>query len=424
MLIVTPLAVLLLGERPRGGGFWWDFALALGYASLAMMGIQFALTARFKRATAPFGIDLIYYFHRFLATIAFLLIVLHAGILLGKYPEAVGSVDPRQAPSYMTWGWLAFFAFAALIVSSLWRKPLRMEYDRWRLWHIALALAGVGMAVVHALGSGAYLEAPWKRWLWTALALSWLLLAVWVRLVRPALLRRRPWRVVEVRRERGRSWTLSLQPEDGRPFDYHPGQFAWLTLRASPFAMREHPFSFSSSPTRPGRIEFTVKELGDFTNRIGEIRPGETAYVDGPYGSFGIDRFPQSPGFVFIAGGVGIAPIISLLRALADRGEQRPLWLFYGNRDWERVVFREELDELSRRLNLHVVHVLGEPPEGWSGETGYVDDAVMARHLPPERTELNYFVCGPTPMIRLAERSAGKLGVPLSRLHSEIFDLA
>ena len=55
-LIMGPLGVLLLGERPRGNGFWWDFALLLGYAGLAMMGVQFALTARFKRATAPFGI--------------------------------------------------------------------------------------------------------------------------------------------------------------------------------------------------------------------------------------------------------------------------------------------------------------------------------------------------------------------------------
>ena len=423
-LIVMPLGVLLLGERPRGGGYWWDFALVLGYAGLAMMGVQFALTARFKRATAPFGIDLIYYFHRFLATVAFALLLLHAGLLWWKYPEAVGSIDPRRAPGHMTLGWLAMLAFTTGIVSSLWRKRLRIEYDRWRRLHVLLALLGVVLAVLHVEGSGTYLQSPWKRAAWTALALSWLSLAMWVRLVRPALLLRRPWRVTEVRRERGRSWTLTLAPERGAVFAYQPGQFAWLTLRASPFALREHPFSFASSPTRPGSVQFTIKELGDFTRGIGRIQPGERAYLDGPYGSFGIDRHPGASGFVFIAGGVGIAPLIGMLRAMADRGDRRPLWLFYGNRNWERVVFREELDALAGTLDLTVVHVLGEPPADWRGETGFIDRDVLQRHLPPERADLHYLVCGPASMIRLSERSLDKLGIPLKQLHSEIFDIA
>lgn len=431
-LIVLPLAVLLLGDRPHGGGFWWDFSLALGYAGLAMLGVQFALTARFKRATAPFGIDIIYYFHRYLAAVAFVLLVVHAGILLGAHPEAVGRVDPRVAPGYMTLGWLALSAFTAIMLTSLWRKRLRIEYDHWRRWHVALAVIGIVMAVLHVEGSGSYLESPLKRGLWSTLALSCMALVVYVRLIRPWRLRRHAYRVAEVRRERGRCWTVALEPIHPPVLDYRPGQFAWVTLRASPFALHEHPFSFSSSPTRPGRLEFTIKELGDFTSKIGEVQPGETAYVDGPYGAFGIDRQPDAPGFVFIAGGVGIAPIISLLRALADRGDRRPLWLFYGNRRWDRIVFREELDALSKRLDLRVVHVLGEPPEDWRGERGFITREVLARHLPTEQAAqrptqckaLCYLVCGPDPMIRLAERSLCELGVPLRQLRSEIFDLA
>lgn len=140
--------------------------------------------------------------------------------------------------------------------------------------------------------------------------------------------------------------SLFLQPQHPPAFAYSPGQFAWLSLRASPFALQEHPFSISSSPTGAGPLQFTIKELGDFTSTIGAIKVGEVAYVDGPYGNFSIDAHPVASGYVFVAGGVGIAPIISMLRALADRGEQRPLWLFYGNRRWEGVVFRAELDAL------------------------------------------------------------------------------
>ncbi|MGY6517406.1 MAG: ferredoxin reductase family protein [Lysobacteraceae bacterium] len=426
-LVVLPLAVLLLGERPRAGGFWWDFAMALGYAALGMMGLQFALTARFKRATAPFGIDVIYYFHRFLAVGAFALLLFHAGIVVFRHPGALGGLDPRSMPAHMLAGWVGLLAFAVLIVSSLWRKPLRLGYDLWRVVHVVLAVVGVAAGLMHAFGSGGFLQSPLSRALWIGLGAFWFGLFVWVRLLRPAGLLRRPWRVRSVQPEHGRSWTLTLTPEDGRVFDYHPGQFAWLTLRASPFAMREHPFSFSSTPTRPGSICFTIKELGDFTNRIGDIQPGERAWVDGPYGSFGIDRHPDAPGQVFIAGGVGIAPLMSMLRALADRGDQRPKWLFYGNRVAERIIFREEIAELAAAINLTVVDVLLEPPADWTGERGYIDAGVLGRHLPADpagRAALQYYVCGPTPMIRLAERALDSLGVRLTHVHSEIFDLA
>jgi predicted ferric reductase len=423
-LIVAPLGLLLLGERPRGGGFWWDFALALGYSSLAMMGVQFWLTARFKRATAPFGIDIVYYFHRYLAAIAFGVLLLHVAILLLRHPAAIGPLDPRAAAAYMTLGWLALLCFVVLIVSSLWRKPLGIAYETWRRVHTLLAVLGVVLAVLHVLGSGSYLAAPWKRAAWALLALSWLGLAVWIRLLRPALLMRHPWRVEDVRQQPGRNWTLVLTPQDGGVFDYRPGQFAWLSLRASPFALAEHPFSIASSPTQRGRLEFMVKELGDFTSTIGTLQPGERAWVDGPYGSFGVDFHPQASGYVFVAGGAGIAPVMSMLRALADRGDRRPLTLFYGNRRLDRAVFVDELDDLATRLDLRVVHVLSEPAPGWTGEAGFVDAGTMARHVPAPRGQLHFFVCGPTPMIRLVESSLEQLGVPLRQLHTEIFDLA
>ena len=62
LLVLAPLLVLVLGEVPQGSGFWWDFSMGLGFAAMALMCMQFLLTARFRRATAPFGLDIIYYF--------------------------------------------------------------------------------------------------------------------------------------------------------------------------------------------------------------------------------------------------------------------------------------------------------------------------------------------------------------------------
>jgi predicted ferric reductase len=187
--------------------------------------------------------------------------------------------------------------------------------------------------------------------------------------------------------------------------------------------MREHPFSISSGPVASGQLEFTIKELGDFTGTIKTVRSGETAFVDGPYGAFTIDRH-RAPGYVFIAGGIGIAPLMGMLRALADRGDARPIILFYAYRRWERLTFREAIETLRSQITLHVVYVLGEPPERWEGETGLLEPGVLSRHLPSDRRSFHYFICGPEAMTQAVERALYGLGVPLRQMHTELFDMA
>ncbi|GMV44904.1 MAG: ferric reductase [Pseudomonadota bacterium] len=420
-VVVAPL-LALLAQPARGSGFVWDFAMAVGYAALAMLGVQFVLTARFRRATAPFGIDIVYYFHRYLAIAALALAIGHFVLLRAAYPEALGSVDPRQAPAYMTAGRVSLALFALVVASSLLRRQLKLEYDAWRIAHALLATVALALAFWHVLAAGRYLDTAWKQALWATYGALWMLLIAYVRLLRPWRLARRPWRVAEVRAERGRVWTLVLEPPAGERLRFAPGQFAWVSLRASPFAMREHPFSIASSAERDDRIELSIKELGDFTSTIKNTKPGETAWLDAPYGTFGIDQSPHAAGYAFVAGGVGIAPILSMLRTLADRGDRRPLVLFYGNRVWERVAFREELEQLQQRLTLTVVHVLQEPPQDWQGERGFVSEDILMRHLPVTRHRFEYFLCGPTPMTQGVERALAALGVPAARVHAEIFD--
>jgi predicted ferric reductase len=421
-LVLAPLFALLVGSTQTNAGFWWDLAIALGFAGTAMMGVQFLLTARFKRAVAPFGIDIIYYFHRYIAVVALSIILAHPIILVSDNPAILGFLNPLRAPWHMTAGLGSIVALTVLVVTSWWRKCLGLHYDAWRRWHSALAVAAPGLALAHIGGVGRYVAAPWTRALWTAIGISWLCVIAYVRVVRPWWMLRRPYDVVEVRTERGDAWTVAVQPRGHRGFSHNSGQFAWLTLRARPHAMREHPFSISSSPAPSGRLEFTIKELGDFTATIKSVRSGETAYVDGPYGAFTIDRH-QGPGYVFVAGGIGIAPIMGMLRALADRGDARPIILFYAYRRWERMTFREALEDLRSRINLRVVYVLEEPPDGWDGETGRIDAEVLGRHLPAERRSFHYFICGPEAMTQAVERALYGLGVPLGRLHTELFDL-
>ncbi len=422
-LVLSPLFVLLLAPGPSGSGLWWDFAMAIGFAGTSMMGVMFVLTARFRHVTAPFGIDLIYYFHRWIATIAFLFIIAHPAILIVLEPGLLDDLNPAVISQHMLAGALSILALIALMATSLWRQQLRIHYDAWRLWHALLAVIALGLAIVHIEGVGNYVSSPWKQILWATISVCCLALLFYVRLVKPLIELRHPYQVERVIQERGNAWTLELRPKGHRGFPFMPGQFAWLTLGNSPFSLKEHPFSISSSALQPWTVQFTIKELGDFTRRIKEVSPGQIAYLDGPYGAFSIDRHPSSD-YVFIAGGIGIAPIMGMLRTLADRSHDRPLVLFYAYNTWEDLTFQEELETLKTRLSLKIVYVLANPPHGWQGETGFITDELLARHLPPAFTRYEYYLCGPTVMTGLVEKALRKKGVALHQIHSELFNLA
>jgi predicted ferric reductase len=283
---------------------------------------------------------------------------------------------------------------------------------------VGLAVVAIAAGLAHMVGWGFYLNAEWKRALWIVLPILWACVLVYVRIIKPLLMLRRPFRVVEVRPERGDCFTLVMRPEGHPGFRFQPGQFGWLTVYGTPFKITGHPFSFSSSAEDDDRVDMTIRNLGDFTSTIGRVPVGRRVYLDGPYGTFALGR-NLADTYVLIAGGVGITPMMSILRTLADRGDSRQVVLLYGNRDWDSVTFREELDALVPRLNLTVVNVLSSPPEGWTGECGYIDAEVFRRHLSPPYSDHEYFICGPDVMMDAIEAALGALHVPMSRYHSE-----
>jgi predicted ferric reductase len=418
LFILAPLFALLSGSWPPARGFWTEFSVALGYAGLAMMGLQFGLTARFRYVTEPWGEDVIYHFHRQISQIAVGLVIAHMLILFTVKPELLAPRNMIEAPWSARFAVVAVASLVALVVMALWRVKLNISYETWHLTHILLALAAVTAGIVHMVGSSFYLADPWKRGLWIGLTIFWVGLLFYIRLVKPLFILRRPYRVTEVRKERGDTNTLVMQPDGHAGFRFSPGQFGWLTVWGSPFKITGHPFSFSSSAAvTDGRVEMSIRNLGDFTSEIHKVPVGQRVYLDGPYGAFTIGN--PADMHVLIAGGVGVTPMMSMIRTLADRGDKRPVILLYGSKDWESITFREELEALKERLNLTVVNVLANPPTGWTGEQGFINTEVFKRHLPPPYADHEYFICGPDVMMDAIEKALKELGVPLSKYHSE-----
>ena len=292
--------------------------------------------------------------------------------------------------------------------------------EPWRGLHVVLGALVLAFSFGHAIGVSQYLATGTIRWAVLAFVVVAAGALFYLRVGRPFAAAGRPYRVVDVRSERGGATTLVLESGAGTaPAPFEAGQFAWLKLARAPYSLSEHPFSYSSSARVPERPEFTIKAVGDFTEGVRSIAPGTDVLLDGPHGS--ARHGEPHASYILIAAGVGITPVVSILSTLADAGDGRPLLLVYGSRSWEEVTFRERLAELERRLDLSVVHVLSEPAPDWDGARGRIDGPLLARVLTPATHDWSHFVCGPPAMVDSVERSLGELGIDRERVHAERF---
>lgn len=154
------------------------------------------------------------------------------------------------------------------------------------------------------------------------------------------------------------------------------------------------------------------------------MKKGQRVYVDGPYGTFNLDDPRMQSGLVMIAGGIGLAPVMSILNTLADRGDKRPTYVFYGDLNENTALYEDEFEQLKPKLNLAFVQVLEKPLQEDYPHRGYITEDIMREHLPQNYQDLFYFVCGPAPMLRAIEKHFDAMGVSESQVHEENYTMA
>lgn len=421
-IVMVPIALMLVPPVPAGRGFWLELSIALGFVGLTQIGLQFLLIARFRRLTAPYGIDIILRYHRQIAVVAVAAILLHPVIIMIDEPSRLKLLNPLGGHWASRLGLLSVLALVVTVVVSLLRERWQLKYEYWRATHLALGILAIVAAQAHVSLTGLYTNTAWKQAVWIGMAAVMVGFVVVLRVVTPLRQRGRQWRVVELRPERGETYTLALEPDGHDGLTFMPGQFAWIKIADSPFTIEEHPFSFASSAARTDRVEFGIKALGDFSAEVAHLDVGATVYLDGAHGAFSMDRY-QAPGYVFLAGGIGITPFMSMLHTMADRADPRPVTLIYADRAWDDVAYRDELDRLRERLALDVVYVLEEPPADWDGEEGMVTEDLLERRLPQDDFERMYLICGPPPMMDAVHAALMERGVAQRHIQLERFAL-
>lgn len=423
LLAVLPGAASMLLASPPWRTPLIELAVALGYVGLTLFALQFVTSGRFPRLTGELGMDELMRLHRWSGVIAGLFVLAHPLLLVWTHPTFVSFFDPRvDAPRALSLC-AALVILLALVLGPFLKRRLRLDHGWWRLTHGLLAVLLVAIGTAHVLMVGHFTNALPKQLWWVLIALvsCWLLFEA--RVLRPLLRRRQPWRVLAVEPLCERTWALTVEAEGHGGLPFRGGQFAWLTLGDNPFSLEQHPFSIASSAEEPGRLEFAIKELGDFTRTIGSVRAGTRAFVEGPYGTFALPEDPATP-LVLLAGGIGIAPMMSMLRTLAARGDRRPVLLVHASATLGTAAYAEELEHLAGKLELRLVRVLENPPADWTGERGFIARPLLERLLPARRTNpAQIFICGPVPMMRAALHALRELGVPRQHIACERFDV-
>ncbi|MDX6684116.1 MAG: propane monooxygenase reductase component [Baekduia sp.] len=209
---------------------------------------------------------------------------------------------------------------------------------------------------------------------------------------------------------------LVLRIEEGE-MPFHCGQYVDIRL---PGTDEYRSFSMANLPSEDGRLEFMIKLYPDgrFSGLMadGGLQAGDELEVRGPYGVFTL-READRP-LLFIGGGAGMAPILSLLRSMADRGMARPAVYYYGAREEEDLFHLEELQALASTLpGFRFVPALSHAD--WDGETGLITDVVDRCEL--DLTEVDAYLCGPPPMVDAATELLLRRGVPEAHVHFDKF---
>lgn len=377
---------------------------------------QLVLVGRLRVVEPLYGHDKLNDVHRFFGKCIAIVLLAHPTFLALGYSMLGDAPFLSQVWDFlMNWdgvlkAFTALFLIGAIVAVSLVIVRKRLRYETWYSVHLFTYLA-IWLAFEHQTET-ADVSAGAALGYWLTLNYAVFGLLVLYRFARPIyLFWKHRFSIERVVAETPAVTSIYVSGRKMDRFAFEPGQFAnWTFL--SKGMWNTHPFSFSAAPNGES-LRVSVKSVGDFTARVRALKPGTKVVVDGPLGAFTAKK-AETGKYLFIAGGIGITPIRSMIERLAREGKD--LVLLYGNRTVADIALRSELERMAPEK---VTHVLSdEVRDGY--ESGRIDEE-MIRRLVPDFDSRDAYVCGPPPMMDGVTAALMSLGVPKRRIHFERF---
>ncbi|PIY68984.1 hypothetical protein COY90_03050 [Candidatus Roizmanbacteria bacterium CG_4_10_14_0_8_um_filter_39_9] len=387
---------------------------AFSLVGLLYMMISLILSTRIRFFEDMMGgLDKVYEAHHIIGSISFVLIMHHPLLLAIQAIPHASQVVLYLFPSSLYAYNLGVVALYIMIFSFLFMVVFKLPYHLWKRTHQMLGFAGI-LGGAHALNitSDIAVYMPLRYWMmgWIGVgAASFIYMLIFYYRLGSIY----KYKVTRIERVLD-IVNVYAQPIT-RKINFKPGQFAYVSFSNKGLGSEQHPFSFSSGPEDP-ELRFSIKMLGDYTVSIPQIKKGDFMYMKGPYGRFGEVYVNGTKPLVWIVGGIGVTPFLSMLRFQQNLLNERQIEMFYCFTTREGGVFTDEINQLTMKKKSIHVH------EWCSTEKGQFSISQIETIL-HQYPDYDVQICGPGPMMDSLQMQLEVRGVSDDRIIFEKFQL-
>lgn len=432
--------VLLAGNLAIIFFYWWHgssglleiglpgvliaFGKLSGLLAATTVLLQFAFMGRTPWLERSFGLDKLSRIHQQNGRLSFLFIITHPILLTIGYSQLAGISLWQQylqfafTYEHVLWASIGLWLFAAVVGTSMTIVRSKWRYESWYFVHLLVYVA-VFLSFWHQIEVGEdFLSSSIFYWYWIGLYTVVFTAHVLFRFGRPFyLFHKHDFAISHIERETHNAVSLYISGKNLTSFRIYPGQFMIVRFLTKGMWWQAHPFSLSMVPNGK-ELRITVKEVGDFTKKVSSLPVGTKMMIDGPYGIF-TEWVNVSPKVLFIAGGIGITPVRSLMERMLEL--KKDTVLLYANKTEKDIVFQHEFARLLQKYSAKIIHILSDDAQ-YTGEKGKLDSEKIQR-LVPDVAVREVYLCGPPPMMQSLIQTLIRLGVPHSRIHFEKFSM-
>ncbi len=232
----------------------------------------------------------------------------------------------------------------------------------------------------------------------------------------------KPYSLVEIKKLTPTVSSFVFRAQDGTAIDFTPGMFAMVTYRnASTGETIARAFSIANSPPSD-HLEFVIALIhGRFTSKLETAKEGDVYTVSAPYGQFRFD-IKSSGKFLFLAGGTGIAPFMSMLRYAKQLNADIDTSMIYSTKFANELIYKGELEDYAKahKFKMEITVTRPQQGDGWTGLTGHVNADMIAKCTPDFKERVSY-ICGPPAFVKALKEALASLGVEEKDIKAEMW---
>lgn len=414
----------------------FSLSMFIGLISYTYFMVVLIISGRIKALDRMYGHDRVMKFHSYLAVTAVVLAVAHRQIKIRVFPFT--NMQIMFGMVALTGFMVITFLTVFLMVPNMLHRiraldrlritvntNLRLDYSILKVIHNFFVVAVLALSV-HVLLASSTLE-NWYRMIYIG-GLAAFACWTWIhhKLVRPFMNGRKGFFVESVTAVSDNITEIQIKASGTAKLPaYKAGQFAFFSFKGKNLGNEEHPFTISSSPG-DDTITFSAKDLGDYSAKLRTVLPGTPVRMDGPYGVFNLPPHSRKP-LLFVAGGIGITPFLSILKDIKGKGFPNAINLFWGVRTKADLVYDGQLNDLQNEIDgfsyTPVISQETVQPSDGRMKSGHINDHLIVESLGRDLSDYLVYLCGPVPMMRKLVKVLRKLKVRKSNIHFEQFSL-